>query len=207
MAFLGLICGSLPSACTRAHPPFLIGRKWFLWLLPLLFQFTATARAPAAESKEYQLKAAFLFNFAQFVKWPADSFTSAGEPFYIGVLGDDPFDGALEQTVQGETVDKHKLIVRRSQNLESLEDCQLIFICKSEESHIAEILTKLDSKPILSVSEVVSFAQEGGIINFYIQGGKVRFEINPESAQHKRLKISSQLLTLGKIVIPAGGGN
>lgn len=182
-------------------------RKRLLWLLLVLFQFTAFDRVHAAESKEYQLKAAFLFNFAQFVKWPADSFTSSGEPFYIGILGDDPFNGALEQTVQGETVDKHKLIVRHSQNLESLEDCQLIFICKSEASHIEEILTKLDSKPILSVSEVGSFAREGGIINFYLQGGKVRFEINPESAQQKRLKISSQLLTLGKIVQPAGGGH
>ena len=153
-----------------------------------------------AQSKEYQIKAAFLFNFAQFVQWPATAFTEADAPFCIGILGDDPFGTALEETIQGETVNRHKLLVRHAQRFEDLEDCQLIFVSKSEEGNLADIFSKLDSKPILTVSEIDSFAENGGAINFYLQGNKVRFEINPGSAQRGGLKISSQLLSLGKVI-------
>ena len=155
-----------------------------------------------AESKEYQIKAAFLFNFAQFVQWPTTAFPESDAPFCIGILGSDPFDGALEETVRGEIIGHHKLIVRHAQHLEDLKDCQMIFISKSEEGHVPQILSDLDSKPILAVSEIGNFTQSGGAINFYLQGGKVRFEINPSSAQRVGLKISSQLLNLGKIVEP-----
>ena len=204
MALLGFMLQPSSRARSRRIVPKV--REYFFCLLLFIFPFTASNSARAQEqSKEYQLKAAFLYNFAEFVKWPTDSFTRADEPFCIGILGDDPFNGALEATIRGETIDNHKLVVRRSQTMDDLQDCQLIFICKSEESHLPEILTKLDSKPILSVSEIGGFAKNGGIINFYLQGGKVRFEINPGSAQRRRLKISSQLLSLGKI-ITAGGG-
>lgn len=204
MAFLGSTFRLSPFE--RVKPGSLSSkmRRLFFGLLLFILSFAALDLGHAQDSKEYQLKAAFLFNFAQFVKWPSDSFTSADAPFYIGILGDDPFGVALEDTIQGETINNHKLRVVRGQNFDDLKDCQLIFICKSEGDHMAEILTKLDSKPILTVSDIGSFAQNGGIIDFYLQGGKVRFEINPDSAQRRGLKISSQLLTLGKIV---GEGN
>jgi YfiR/HmsC-like len=173
----------------------------FFVLLILTLSFSALDPGRAQEnSKEYQLKAVFLFDFAQFVKWPSGCFPNPDAPFCIGILGDDPFGSTLEATIQGETVNNHKLRVVRGRTFEDLKDCQLIFISKSEESHVAEIFSKLDSKPILTVSEINSFAQNGGIIDFYLQGNKVRFEINPDSAQRRGLKISSQLLTLGKIV-------
>ncbi|MDB4793600.1 YfiR family protein [Methylacidiphilales bacterium] len=153
-----------------------------------------------AQSKEYQIKAAFLFNFAQFVQWPATAFPETDAPFCIGILGDDPFGDVLEDMIQGETINHHKLVVHRSARFEDLEDCQLIFISKSEAAQLPDILSKLDSKPILTVSEIDSFAENGGAIDFYLQGNKVRFEINPSSAQRCGLKISSQLLSLGKIV-------
>ena len=93
----------------------------------------------------------------------------------------------------------------RAQRIEDLKDCQMIFVCRSEEGHVIEILSQLGSKPILTVSEVESFARNGGDIDFYLSGGKVRFEINPQSAQRCGLKISSQLLSLGRIV--QSGGN
>ena len=179
-----------------------IRRDLFLPLFFILLAATFNPGRAQEPSREYQLKAAFLYNFAQFVKWPSDSFPNADAPFSIGILGDDPFGSALEETVQGETVNNHRLRIVHGQTLEDLKDCQLIFICKSEEDHVAEIFSELDSKPILTVSEIDSFAQDGGIIDFYLQGDKVRFEINPGSAERRRLKISSQLLTLGKIVEP-----
>jgi len=205
MAFLAFIRDLSAAARTKSifphqRSPRCRARVFYCFLL-LAFAACSLARA---QSNEYQLKAAFLFNFAQFVKWPPTAFTDAAEPFCIGILGDDPFGTTLDETVQGATVANHRLTVRRAQDLGSLQDCQMIFISKSEEGHLPEILAQLSSRPVLSVSEIDRFAKDGGIIDFYLQGGKVRFEINPGSAQQKGLKISSQLLTLGKIV--AGGG-
>ena len=153
-----------------------------------------------ATSKEYQIKAAFLFNFIQFVQWPPTVFKNADDPFRIGVLGQDPFNAALEDTVQGETISNHKIIVEHAMQVDDLKNCELIFISKSEKKHVPEILSALDDKPILTVSEIEGFAERGGGINFYLEGKKVRFEVNPDAAQHDGLKMSSQLLSLGKII-------
>jgi YfiR/HmsC-like len=169
----------------------------FCLLLSLLL--FAPWNAPA-QSNEYQIKAAFLYNFAQFVEWPPAAFASTTAPFYIGVLGKDPFGKALDETVQGETIGNRKIIIQRSQQLAGLKSCQVIFISQSEKEHAAKILSELDSKPVLTVSEIAGFDQLGGIINFYLEGTKVRFEINPTAARHDGLKISAQLLSLGKIV-------
>jgi YfiR/HmsC-like len=179
-------------------------RRFGRLLLFILFLAALGPGRAQAQSREYQLKAAFLFNFAQFVKWPPGVFPTADAPFDIGILGDDPFGPALEETVQGATIDNHRMTVVRAQKIEELKDCQMIFVSRSEEGHVGEILTQLASRPILTVSEVESFAQDGGDIDFYLSDGKVRFEINPQSAQRCGLRISSQLLSLGKIVT---GGN
>lgn len=182
---------------------FLLGRWIWLWMWLLTL-----APLPArAESREYQIKAAFLVNFMQFITWPTNAFTNDSTPFRIGVLGDDPFGPALDQIVQGEMVDHHQIVVRRLKRLEECKECQMVFISRSEEKNLPTILAKLDSGPILTVSEARGFARRGGIINFYLEGNKVRFEINPAVAQRDNLKISAQLLTLGKIVEPTGGGN
>ena len=165
-----------------------------------------TALAPRAAlaqgpvPNEYQVKAAFLFNFVQFVEWPPGAFTNSDTPICIGVLGEDPFGPALEGTVSGETVRNRKLIIHRSNRVENLKDCQLIFISKSETERVTGILGELDPVPALTVSETQGFAQRGGIINLYLAANKVRFEINPAAARRKGLKISSELLGLGKII-------
>ena len=92
-------------------------RRPFFGLLFFILSVPAFDLGHAQESKEYQLKAAFLFNFAQFVKWPSDSFPDADAPFYIGILGDDPFGSALEETIQGETIDNHRLTVVRGRSV------------------------------------------------------------------------------------------
>jgi len=157
-------------------------------------------RLHANDSREYQIKAAFLFNFVQFVKWPPASFPDPSSPFRIGILGDDPFGSALDETIRGETIGRHRLVILRAQKIEDLKECQIIFVSRSEENRITEILSQINSKPILTVSEVQSFTRSGGNINFYLSSGKIHFEINPQSAERSGLKMSSQLLTLGKIV-------
>jgi ribosome-associated protein YbcJ (S4-like RNA binding protein) len=206
MALLGFTPGLPPSERAKSCSLSSKLRRPFFGLLLFILSFTAPGHAQEA-SREYQIKAAFLFNFAEFVKWPPDSFANPDAPFCIGILGDDPFGAALDETIQGEVINNHRMTVVRSQRIEDLEGCQMIFVSRSEEGHVVEILTELGSRPILTVSEVESFAQDGGDIDFYLSDGKVRFEINPESARRCGLKISSQLLSLGRVVKLAGGGN
>lgn len=173
-------------------------RFLFLAIVTLVLVASRSVAQPA--SKEHQVKAVFLFNFTQFIEWPESAFPNAETPFRIGILGEDVFGKGLDKLVEGETIQKHKLAVERSQKLEDLQNCQLIFISKSEKARAAEILSKLKGKPVLTVSELPGFASQGGMINFYLDGSKVRFEINPATSQRVGLKISSQLLSLGKIV-------
>ena len=170
------------------------------WLSACTLALALVPAAAQADSREYQIKAAFLENFIQFVTWPSNAFANNDAPFCIGVLGEDPFGAALEQTVSGEAVDHHKVVVQRLRRIEDCKECQMIFVCRSEKKDLQAILAKLDSSPVLTVSEMHGFAQEGGAINFYLEGTKLRFEINPVEAQRRKLKISAQLLNLGKIV-------
>ncbi len=187
------------TACRRVAGRLLI---WFIFLTGGSRHLTAQTMA----SKEYQVKAAFLFNFAQFVDWPDTVFTNADMPFSIGILGNDPFGDALEATVEGETIKNHRIIIERVQAVGDLKNCQLIFISKSEKKQVPEILSALDDRPVLTISEIEGFAERGGEINFYLEGSKVRFEVNPAAAKRVGLNVSSQLLSLGKIIQTAKEG-
>ena len=112
--------------------------------------FAPREAAQPAVSKEYQVKAAFLFNFVQFVEWPTRAFTNSEAPICIGALGEDPFASALEETVRGETVQNRKLIVQRSRRMESLKNCHLVFISKSETEQVPGILGALDPASVLA---------------------------------------------------------
>lgn len=174
-------------------------------IMAVIFAFAPeTLRAQPEVSKEYQIKAACLFNFARFVEWPPTAFTNADAPLCIGILGDDPFGQSLDKTLKDETVHNHRLLVVRSKHVEDLKTCQLVFISRSEKGHVTEILDVLKTGT-LTVSETEDFARRGGDINFFLEGNKVRFEINPAVAQSQGLKISSQLLSLGKIVAQEEG--
>ncbi|HEY6167173.1 MAG TPA: YfiR family protein [Verrucomicrobiae bacterium] len=157
---------------------------------------------PAAQKSfdEYEVKAVFLFNFVQFVKWPAAAFDRTDSPIRIGVLGDDPFGAALDKTIKGESVGGRKLIVQRSRRPEDLNRCHLLFISASEKNRLPEILAGLKGGSVLTVSEIDQFAQRGGVINFFLEGNRVRFEINRDEAQRRGLEISAQLLKLGRVV-------
>lgn len=170
-----------------------------LWCVLLVLSAPLTLRA---QSKEYQIKAAFVYNFAQFVLWPESVFTNAAQPFQIGILGENPFGKALEETVKGETIKGHPIVVVESSRVEKLAGCQIIFVTKSAAAHPDDIFQKLDSRPVLTVSEDPGFIQHGGIINLYRDGPKVHFEINPDAAEKKGLKLGSELLSVGKVVHP-----
>ncbi len=160
--------------------------------------FYALAQPPPAT--EYQVKATFLYNFAQYVEWPATSFTASGDSFKICVLGEDPFGHVLDDTIEGEAINGRRLVARRLSRVNEALKCQILFVSSSEEGRLEQILTALDGKSIMTVGEMPRFAERGGMINFRLEGTKVRFDINPEAAQRAALTLSSQLLKLARIV-------
>jgi hypothetical protein len=184
---------------------FFLGPCFALFLAAGAAPFTPTARGSQPEvPREYQIKAVFLFNFAKFVEWPATAFPDAEAPLRLCVLGEDPFGAALEETVRGESIADRTLAIERSRQVDDLKDCQLLFISRSERDRVATILSQLGPGAVLTVSEVEDFTRRGGIINFYLDGNRVRFEINQASARRMGLKIDAQLLSLAKIVETEG---
>lgn len=147
-------------------------------------------------SLEYQVKAAFLLNFAKFVEWPPDSFTSDDAPIAICVLGEDPFGGELERVVEGEKVDAHKLVVRKVHRPLPAKTCQVVFVPKSEKDFApAEF-----ERGVLTVGESDDFLRRGGMIAFVIDDRKVRFDISTGAADKAGVKLSSKLLRVARTV-------
>jgi uncharacterized protein DUF4154 len=174
-------------------------------VLAALVLASATAGAPAdappaaAAPTEYEVKAAFLYNFARFVEWPPESLRA--EQFVIVVLGRDPFGAVLDDTVSGKTVGGRPIQVRRASRVDEVRDAQIVFVSASEAPDTPAILKALERPGLLTVGEVEGFVERGGTIKFTVQSKKVRFEINPIRAEQAHLKMSSQLLKLATLVV------
>ena len=157
------------------------------------------AQAQDLKPSEYGVKAAFLYNFAKFVEWPEESFKDDSSTLNLGILGVDPF-GPVLDVLKDKMVKGRKITIKRSKNMEDLKGCHMLFISASEKGNLKQILNALRDSNVLTVSEVERFANHGGIVNFIRVDNKIQFEINPEAAQRNKLKISSQLLRLARIV-------
>jgi YfiR/HmsC-like len=168
----------------------------------LLVGASAGARADARHDLEYQVKAAFLFNFTKFVEWPSEAFKTPGDPLTVCVVGDDPFGDNLDAAVQGETVNGRRLKVVRTRTLAELRttDCHLVFVARSGRQRQQEILAALAGTGILTVGDETGFLTDGGVIRFVLDDNRVRFEINLAAAEASRLKLSSKLLRLARRV-------
>lgn len=154
---------------------------------------------------EYQVKAAFLLHFTRYVEWPDTAFTRPDAPFLMCILGADPFGRTIDELVAGETVGGRAISIVRLDNPSNARTCHLVFVAGSETGNLGRILDLLRGAAVLSVGEPARFAQQGGIIGFYLEGRNVRFEINAGAAEAAGLKISSRLLRLAKIVPAAAG--
>jgi hypothetical protein len=154
------------------------------------------AQAPVAD--EYPVKAAFLFNFAKFVEWPAIAFRSPEDPISICVLGQDPFGEALEKVVRNKTVSNRTFVVREILNAQQAMACQILFVSTSERKRFRLLLDALKGRSILTVGESEDFTANGGIINFKVKDARVRIEIDPSAADRAGLRISSKLLSLAE---------
>lgn len=175
-------------------------RLWGIGMLVWLVCSAAPVAARAQVAGEYQVKAAFLYNFIKFVSWPEESFPDTNSPIVIGLLGEDPFGQTLNRVVEGKSISNRPVVLRRSHSLSELSDAHLVFISRSENGRVRQILREVRRKPVLTVSEIDRFCERGGIINFTIRDNKIRFQINPEAARTSGLRISSKLLSLATIV-------
>ncbi len=143
---------------------------------------------------EYDVKAAFVLNFAKFVEWPD---TNSSEPFSICTLGEDPFGAALDRIVAGETINNRKVVVRRLRKWQ--QPCDVVFFSNSERD-TPSILREIGSG-VLTVGESPDFLRHGGMINFVIADRRVRFDVNRTAAENASVKISSRLLGVARSVM------
>lgn len=173
-------------------------------LAVFVFGCIAVAAAGAADvRRESEVKAVLLYNFTQFVEWPAEAFEAPDSPLIIGVLGPDPFGRALDTTVEGEMVDGHRIEVARFREVEEAVGCHLLFISSSERAASGEILERLQGRPILTVAEFDSFLERGGIVQLHRgPNNKVRLRVNLAAARAASLTLSAKLLRVAETVSP-----
>jgi len=160
--------------------------------------------AQASSSVEYQVKAAFLFNFAKFIEWPPSAFQNEKSPITVCVFGYDPFGSALDEIIQGKAINNRGLLARRINELPDLKGCQLVFVSAKEEKRLPEILNSLKGTNVLLVGEGENFAERGGGIQFYLKNNRLRFAVNVDAVQRAHLTVSSRLLALARIVHDPG---
>src|SRR6266850_1451791 len=150
--------------------------------------------AQQSKPTEYQVKAAYLYNFGRFVKWPPGLAAGKGDSFPVCVLGRDPFGAILDSTLAGEALEGKPVVIRRISKPQEAGECRILFISSTEEKRLKEILVALDESGVLTVSDMPGFTRRGGMIQSVLEGDKVRFEINLASAESARLVLSSELL-------------
>jgi hypothetical protein len=153
------------------------------------------------QEREYQIKAEFLERFTRFIKWPSDSTVSnPSSPFCLCVIGKNPYGTYLSELSSLVKIQKKQITLTEISSLDQIRPCNLLFISDSEKATLSSILAYTVDKPILTVSDSPGFAQRGVLINFYEDEGFVRFEINIRAVEKSRLRFSSRLLKLGRLV-------
>jgi hypothetical protein len=190
------------TACCRALSASKGGRPVRkVWsAIAVIAAFAVVGAAETSPLTEYQIKAAFLYNFAKFVEWPATALRDPRAPVIVGVLGEDPFGEDLDDTLSDKVVGGRQLVVKRFGRLRDVGASHILFISSSERGRLPEILRALQHMSILTVGETEEFARLGGVVNFLLEDNKVRFEVNVDAAERAGLKVSSKLLRLARIV-------
>ena len=170
----------------------------FLTQLLVLLAFCSAGYSQTVS--EYQLKAAYLYNFAKFVEWPADTFAGPNAPLRICVLGQNPFAGDLEQITAGKSVNGRTIQVDHVQGVSQARTCHIVFVSAAKNDEVKRILEGLRGASVLTVGDTKDFVAQGGIINLVLEDNRIRFEVNLKAATEGRLKISAKLLSLARLV-------
>lgn len=167
------------------------------WIALVLMAWVTPSRA--VDLSEYQVKAAFIYNFVRFVEWPADAPAMRDRDFSVCIVGQDPF-GAAFASVEGRLVSGRPLRVRRDVRLDDAATCHVAFIPESEERRYQALLKFLGTTPILTISDIEGFAEAGGAIGLFVLDNRLKFDANFATLQRTNLKVSSQVLRLARTV-------
>jgi hypothetical protein len=172
-------------------------RLFLCVVLPLIAG--ATVQLCAQDVTEVTLKGAFLFNFARFTEWPADAF-QGDSPIAACVVGDDAVEEAFSRTIKGKHISGRPVTVRTLSATKPLPACQVLYLSGVADGRLAEIVAAVRDIPVLTVSDSEAFSRRGGIVELFVDAGKMKFRINARSAKRARLHLSSRLLALAEIV-------
>jgi hypothetical protein len=170
-----------------------------LLLLAIAFQAGGAPATGEMAAGEYQIKAAFLHHFAQFVEWPAVALPP-GAPIVIGLVGDDPFGRTIDDVVAGKRANGHPIVIRHMRWNDPFGACQIVFIGSSELPHLAAILDATRGFSILTIADFDRFTERGGMIELITVDHRVRFDVNPSAAAEAHLRISSKLLQVAHAI-------
>ena len=178
-------------------------RVWVstLILAGLALDARRVAGAEQSSAAEYEVKAAYVFNFANFVTWPASAFASPTAPMVIGVAGDSPIAGPLLRAIQGEAIGGRSLVIRRVARADDMKECHIVFVGANESRQLVRSLTELRNAPLLTIGDAEDFLSSGGMIRFVVAGNdKVRFDVNLDATSNAGLKPSARLLKVARRV-------
>jgi hypothetical protein len=174
--------------------------RQFGWTMAvgLLLTLSVPCRADGP-SKEQLVKAAFIYNFTQFVDWPPEAFDKDDSPLIVAMIGDDSLAGALDKAMENKTAGTRPIVVKHFATLDDLGPCHLLFVPSSQDSNLAALFDKIKGKPILTVGESDAFMPAGGTMHLFLEDGKMRFEVNSDAFDANKLHPSAKLMSLARI--------
>jgi hypothetical protein len=164
--------------------------------MALLFSRLLSGGEQPPPIDERQMKAAFVYNFAKFVEWPAEAFSASNAPFSICVLGRNLFGPTFAESIDGKAVNGRRVLVTEISDAKLAAHCHIVFVSSSEHKRLRAILADLSATSALTVGDMDGFSEAGGIIDLFLEDGRIRFRINAVAAERQRLRISSKLLSL-----------
>jgi len=165
----------------------------------LVFLAATLGAADRTTVGEYQLKAAFIFNFTKFVEWPPQAFGDPRDPFSICLAGDNPLGSSLDDEVRGKTVGSRPISIRLVSNAQEARKCQILYVPASEHKREHSLLDALQGASVLTVGDANDFTKDGGIVQLRQIDAHIRIELVPEAAERANLRISSKLLSLATL--------
>jgi len=170
-------------------------------LFSVFFCFPSSSQSQSRTYEEYQVKAAFIYNFLLFTEWPEDFFESEDDPIDICILGENPFENHLNAIAESKKAKERNIKIRLINTVEEAEGCAVLFVSRSQEKQVEKIIASLDKKPVLTVADVENFSEAGGMVQLILVENKVNFVVNLKALNEAGLKMSSKLLDLAQYVI------
>jgi hypothetical protein len=170
----------------------------FASMLAITLAIAGIARADDSPT-EYKVKAAFIYNFSQFIEWPDTAFENNDAPFIVAVVGTNPFHGLLDRAFAGKRIGARRAVVQHFDSIDQVGPCQILFIPATSDDSLTQLIKKIQDRPILTIGENENLPSLGGCCRFFTEDDRIHFEINLDAAEAAHLKISSKLLKLARI--------